>query len=110
MVASIVTGTAIDYAIHLRYHSSRQPAEPGAESGMEAATAISGASILLNAIVMALGFGVLAFGSVLPMVKFGALTAGATLLSPALTLVLLPPLFSLADRRARAAAQPKEAS
>ena len=72
MIASIALGVGIDYAVHLvwKYGS---PA-PGQEaSALNDALDSTGWGIVINALEVTVGFGLLALGTVVPMQHFGIL-------------------------------------
>jgi uncharacterized protein len=92
MISSIAFGVGIDYAIHFIWAYRRRLDEGGRQAGMHALDT-AGPSIVVNALEVGLAFGVLAFGTVAPMSRFGLLTGEVMLLAASATLFLLPPLL-----------------
>lgn len=91
MLASIVTGIGVDYAVHLL---AAWRAPPGGEVLSAARTAgeASGPSIVVSAVMVAAGFGVLTLGEAKPLQNVGGLTAAAMLLAAAATCFGIPVL------------------
>lgn len=85
MLASIALGVGVDYAIHFMWRYR--------ESGTDGAIQTTGRSILINAAEITGGFVVLAWASIVPMSRFGLLTAETLLVAAAATLILLPALL-----------------
>ena len=87
MLASIALGVGIDYAIHFmwRYRNG----------GLEKAMATTGRSISINAAEITAGFIILAWATIIPMSRFGLLTAQTLLVAALATLVLLPTMLDL---------------
>ncbi len=92
MITSIAFGVGIDYAIHFLWAYRRRLADGRREAGFQA-IATAGPSIVVNALEVGLAFGILAFGTVAPMSRFGVLTGETMLLAAGATLFLLPPLL-----------------
>jgi predicted RND superfamily exporter protein len=91
MIASIALGVGIDYAVHLVWkHGVVPPAE--ADAALEESLTATGWGIVINALEVAVGFGILVLGTIVPMQNFGMLTAFAMLVSAAATLLLVPSL------------------
>ncbi len=95
MLASLVIGAGVDYAVHLLSAWEARPAEPPAAGAVRGA-ARAGAAIWTNALAVALGFFVLTLGEARPLRNVGGLTAAAMLIAAGCTFVLLP---LLAGRR-----------
>ena len=85
MLASIAIGTGIDYAVHFLWRYR--------ESDLSGAMRTTGRRILINAFEVTLGFIVLAWASIVPMSRFGILTAHTLLVAAIATLVLLPAML-----------------
>jgi predicted RND superfamily exporter protein len=85
MLSSIALGTGIDYAIHFMWRYR--------EGGLRAAMQTTGRSILINAAEITAGFVILAWATIVPMARFGILTAETLLVAALATLVLLPALL-----------------
>ena len=91
MIASIALGVGIDYAVHLVWkHGVVPPSE--ADAALETALRATGWGIVINALEVAVGFGILVLGTIVPMQNFGMLTAFAMIVSAAATLLLVPTL------------------
>ncbi|MBT9557788.1 MAG: MMPL family transporter [Myxococcales bacterium] len=85
MLASIALGTGIDYAIHVLWRYR--------EGGTEAAMRTTGRRVLINAVEVSLGFSVLGFATIVPMSRFGLLTAFTLAVAALVTLVVVPALL-----------------
>ena len=95
MLASLVIGAGVDYAVHLLSAWEARPEEPPA-AGAVRGVARAGAAIWTNALAVALGFFVLTLGDARPLRNVGGLTAAAMVVAAVCTFVLLP---LLAGRR-----------
>jgi predicted RND superfamily exporter protein len=95
MLASLVIGAGVDYAVHLLSAWEARPEEPPA-AGAVRGVARAGAAIWTNALAVALGFFVLTLGEARPLRNVGGLTAAAMVVAAGCTFVLLP---LLAGRR-----------
>lgn len=114
MLASIAMGVGIDYAVHLawRYGAEVNGTEVNGteETGATRDEAVvrtlgaTGWGIVINALEVSLGFGILAFGSLVPMKAVGLLTSTAMAVGAVTTLVLLPALLRWAWRITRKSA------
>lgn len=96
MIASIALGVGIDYAVHLvwRYRQlAGTPEERVARLGT------TGWGIVINALEVTVGFGILMLGTLVPMRNVGFLTASAMVISAATTLLLMPALLRWLDGR-----------
>ncbi len=85
MLASIALGTGIDYSIHVLWRYR--------EGGTDAAMRTTGRRVLINAIEVSLGFSVLGFATIVPMSRFGLLTAFTLAMAALVTLVVVPALL-----------------
>lgn len=105
MIASIALGVGIDYAVHLVWRHGTPPPEE-ADAALEESLAATGWGIVINALEVTVGFGLLVFGTLVPTQNVGLLTAIAMLVSAASTLVLVPALVRWAtpDKRQDATA------
>jgi predicted RND superfamily exporter protein len=92
MLASLIIGAGVDYAVHL-LASWRAP--EGADIGESARTAAreTGPAIWVNALMVAAGFFVLTLGDARPLQNVGGLTAAA-MVTAALVTMLVIPLFA----------------
>jgi predicted RND superfamily exporter protein len=91
MLASLIIGAGVDYAVHLAASWSAPPDRPLAEAAA-AAGARSGPSIWLNALMVAAGFVVLTLGEARPLQNVGGLTAAAMILAALATFLVFPAL------------------
>ena len=91
MIASIALGVGIDYAVHLVWRHGT-PAPEDADEALESSLAATGWGIVINALEVTVGFGLLVFGTLVPTQNVGLLTAIAMMVSAASTLVLVPAL------------------
>ena len=57
--------------------------------------ATTGRAIVFNAVTVTVGFSILIFASIVPIIKLGGLTAETMFMSALLTLVLIPLVFHL---------------
>jgi hypothetical protein len=100
MLGSIAVGVGVDYGCHFiaRWREERR----GDPADRLARTIVGvGPSIMVNALAVALGFGVLAFSSLVIIQKFGVLITEMTLLAAFGALAVIPGLFSLFARNRR---------
>jgi predicted RND superfamily exporter protein len=95
MLASIVIGAGVDYAVHLLSNWYAGDGE-SADQGAARAAARTGTAIWTNALMVAVGFFVLTFGEAQPLKNVGSLTAAATLAAALATFFVVP---VLAQRR-----------
>jgi predicted RND superfamily exporter protein len=87
MLASIILGTGVDYAVHfLAGWSSRSSLDEAARH----AAAGTGDAIWTNAVTVALGFGVLTMGAARPLQNVGGLTAAAMIVAATATFIVIP--------------------
>jgi predicted RND superfamily exporter protein len=91
MLASLVIGEAVDYAMHLMAEWRSAPAAPVAEAASRAGR-LAGTAILTSAVTVAAGFYVLTLGQSVPLRNVGGLTAVALLVSAAAAILVLPVL------------------
>ena len=102
MLASIVIGAGVDYAVHLLsawYAADGEPLDRGAAR----AAARTGPAIWTNALMVAAGFFVLTLGDARPLRNVGGLTSAAMLTAALTTFLVLP---ALARRRRYSPAVP----
>ena len=100
MFAGMTLGIGVDYAIHLleRYRLARARGEGPATSLTDAVTH-TGPAVLIDAVAVALGFGVMVLSQVPANARLGALVVLSIAGCLAATLVLLPALLGLARTR-----------
>ena len=92
MIASIALGVGIDYAVHLCWKYG-VPSAGEEEEALDGTLQTTGWGIIINALEVTVGFGLLALGTVVPMQNFGLLTALAMIVSAIGTLALIPLLM-----------------
>jgi predicted RND superfamily exporter protein len=94
MIASIALGIGIDYSIHFTSRFKEEFARSGSQlEALEKTLTTTGRAILINALSVALGFSVLVFGQLVPMQRFGWLTATTMLISAFGAITFLPALI-----------------
>jgi len=89
MIASIALGVGIDYAVHLVWKYG-VPNKSEEKNVLHNTLESTGWGIVINALEVTVGFGLLAMGTVVPMQNFGLLTALAMMVSALATLALIP--------------------
>ena len=96
MLASLIIGAGVDYAVHLMVAWSAPEKSPLTESATMAARQ-TGPAIWVNALMVAAGFFVLTLGDARPLQNVGGLTAAA-MITAALATMLVIPLFARKTR------------
>jgi len=97
MFAGMVLGIGVDYAIHLlENHRNARLAGAGPEAAISDAMAVTGPAILVDALAVMLGFGVLTCSSVPANARLGLLAVVCTGTCLLTTLLLLPALLRIA--------------
>jgi len=96
MVASIAIGTGIDYAVHFM-DIYRQQLKNHYDSDKAAVNTLmsAGKAIVFNAVSVAVGFAVMLFSSFYPIIHLGLLISLTMLIAGAVSLTLLPVLFTI---------------
>ncbi|MDY0001826.1 MAG: MMPL family transporter [Polyangia bacterium] len=89
MVAGIAIGVGIDYAIHF-LSWWQAPTGEGWVGSARRAAAESGGGILANALMVCVGFAVLALGESAPTKALGVMIAAAMLISALVTFLVVP--------------------
>ena len=112
VLASLIIGAGVDYAIHF-LSAWRAPAGRPLQEAAENAAGSVGQGVWTNALMVAAGFFVLTLGEARPLQNVGSLTAAAMMLSAFATFLLLPTFarkhaYSRAERM-RAAPAPSDA-
>ncbi|UQA54708.1 efflux RND transporter permease subunit [Polyangium aurulentum] len=107
MLASLIIGAGVDYAVHLMVAWNAPDGAPLTESATTAARH-TGPAIWVNALMVSAGFFVLTLGDARPLQNVGGLTAGA-MLAAALATMLVIPLLARKRRYIRAARIPEGA-
>ncbi len=90
MLACIILGAGVDYAVHLV--AGWQSRDGSLADAARRAARHTGVAIWTNAVMVAIGFGVLTLGEAKPLKNVGGLTAGAMLVAAAATFLLIPVL------------------
>jgi predicted RND superfamily exporter protein len=94
MFAALTLGAGVDFALHYCYAYRRERRASRDHDGAVLATvATAGRGVLWNALVLALGFLVLAFSTIKPNASLGLLLAAAMAVSYGATVVFLPELL-----------------
>lgn len=98
MLASLIIGAGVDYAVHLMvaWSASEGARAPQFEAAVAAARH-TGPAIWVNALMVAAGFFVLTLGDARPLQNVGGLTAAA-MLTAALATMMVIPLLSRKSR------------
>jgi hypothetical protein len=111
LVTSMVIGVGIDYGIHVswRFREEFGHREETAERALEVTATSVGRPIVAAALSTAGAFMLLVFTEIMPVRRFGGVTAICLIVSLAATLFLLPALLTLSTRN-RKPAQPAETS
>lgn len=91
MFAALTLGAGVDFSLHFA-HAYRRERRAGADHGGAVAATLrtGGRGLLWNALVLALGFSVLAVSAIKPNASLGLLLALAMLVSYGTTLIFLP--------------------
>ena len=100
MLASLIIGAGVDYAVHVLSAWYARDDEPIARAALRA-TARVGPAVWTNAVMVAVGFFVLTLGEARPLKNVGGLTAAAMIVAAATTFLVIP---LLARRRSYALA------
>ncbi len=96
LVASIAIGVGIDYTIHFTNRFKEEyKKEKSQLKAMEKTLESTGKAILINALSVAMGFIVLLFAQLIPIQRFGWLTATTMVFSAAGAITFLPALILL---------------
>jgi predicted RND superfamily exporter protein len=100
MIASIAIGIGIDYSIHFTSRFKEEFASDKSElEALEKTLKTTGRAILINALTVAMGFIVLVLGELVPMQRFGWLTAASMLISAFGAITFLPALILLSKAK-----------
>ncbi|NOX36056.1 MAG: RND family transporter [Calditrichaeota bacterium] len=100
MIASIAIGIGIDYAIHFTSRFKMElERQPTSVEALEQTLTTTGRAILINALSVALGFIILVFARLIPIQRFGWLTATTMLFSAGGAILFLPALILLTRAR-----------
>ncbi|MGB0716218.1 MAG: efflux RND transporter permease subunit [Phycisphaerae bacterium] len=104
MFAGMTLGIGVDFAVHTltRFRRAREEGH-GVQDAILDAVQATGPAILVDAIAVALGFGLLTFSQVPANARLGALVVFSLIGCVSVTLVLLPVLLSVLRGRIRSA-------
>jgi predicted RND superfamily exporter protein len=108
LIASIVIGVGIDFGIQItyRYREELEKAGGKVEEALDHTIRMVGKPIVVSVISMTGAFGVIIFSRMMPIQRFGAITALCLLVSGTASLFVIPSLLVLmAHRRAKAEAR-----
>jgi predicted RND superfamily exporter protein len=89
MIASIIVGAGVDYAVHLLAAWEAAPEEPIAVA-VRRAVEDTAHAIWTNAGMVGAGFVVLTLGDAKPLINVGALTSAAMVVAALATFAILP--------------------
>ena len=89
MLASLIIGAGVDYAVHLMV-SWRAPDGSDLDESARKAARETGPAIWVNAIMVAAGFFVLTLGDARPLQNVGGLTAAAMITAALVTMLVIP--------------------
>jgi len=105
IIASIAIGIGVDYAIHVSERFVEERRRTGdALAALDATVGGTGGALLASAVTTAGGFGVLLFALVPSLQRFGLVTSTAIVYAFLASVVVLPSLLVLWDRRFGASA------
>ncbi|GAB4376616.1 MAG: hypothetical protein Kow0042_23050 [Calditrichia bacterium] len=100
MIASIAIGIGIDYSIHFTNRFKEEFARSNNElEALDKTLVTTGRAILINALSVAMGFIILIFAQLIPIQRFGWLTATTMIFSAAGAITFLPALILLTKAR-----------
>jgi predicted RND superfamily exporter protein len=100
MIASIAIGIGIDYSIHFTNRFKEEFARnKNVTQALEKTLTTTGRAILINALSVAAGFIILLFAQLIPIQRFGWLTALTMFFSSFSAITFLPALFLITRAR-----------
>ncbi len=100
MIASIAIGIGIDYSIHFTNRFKEEFARnKNATQALEKTLTTTGRAILINALSVAAGFIILLFAQLIPIQRFGWLTATTMFFSSFSAITFLPALILITRAR-----------
>jgi predicted exporter len=91
MISAIAVGVGIDYAVHLLWKHG-VPERDREDTALTSSLRATGWGVVINTLAVTAGFGLLVLSTVVPMQKFGVLTAACMLVSAVGSLLLIPAL------------------
>lgn len=97
LIASMVIGIGIDYGIHVthRFQEEYVPGEVGVERALEITIMGVGKPLVASAVATAGAFLIISFSKMVPIRRFGALTAISLISALAASLLVLPSIITL---------------
>lgn len=93
MIAAVVLGLSVDDTLHVFGHLRRPNLRSGPEPDVVSALDVMAPSLALSTTILAVGFLACAGSNLVPVARFGALSAVALVLALAADLVLLPAIL-----------------
>jgi hypothetical protein len=100
LIASITVGAGIDYAIHFITEYKRQISKGlNIDDAITNTLKVTGRPIIINVITIMLGFLVLIFASMMPLINFGILIAITMFFSGMGSITILPSIIKLFNLR-----------
>jgi uncharacterized protein len=110
LIVSMIIGLGVDYGIHVthRFLEEYTPGETGVAEAMHVSVVRIGKTLVAGTVSTAGAFLVIAFSSMQPIRRFGLITALSLTVSLLASLLVLPSIITLIERRrlARAAKKP----
>ncbi len=107
MFAGMTLGIGVDFAIHFTDRFRMERREKSVEAAIAEALAVTGPAIIIDALTIALGFGVMTLSQVPANARLGLLVLASIVSCSVITLVLLPcvlRIFMAGDERTDAGA------
>ncbi len=100
LVASVALGIGIDYSIHIVVNFNKQfQIHQNARQAVSESILSSGKAIIINFIAVSLGFLVLVFSDMIPLIYFGILVAASMISSGLGALTLFPVVLYSVNRK-----------
>ena len=96
MTVSIVLGLAVDDTFHTLGHYLRLAPRQGSEMAIQATLERTAPAHILTSVILAVGFAVCSLSDLLPVARFGALSAVAIMLALVGDLLIIPALLAKA--------------
>lgn len=98
IIAAVAIGVAVDDTVHfiIRYQQQRVDGH-NVEDAIKDAIQVKGSPIIMTSLIMTGGFGILLFGSFVPTIQFGVLSALIMIFAVISDLVVLPALLLKLD-------------
>jgi len=108
LIASMVIGIGIDYGIHIthRFREEHIPGQVGIEGALDMTIMGVGKPLVASAVATAGAFAIISFSKMVPIRRFGAITAVSLISSLAASLLVLPSIITLIARRKRRYEEP----